>query len=225
NMNDADAEHSIETADRSERLESWKEIAAYLGRGVTTVQRWEQQEGLPIHRLPHAKKGSIFALKSELDEWRRARTQLGPLHQDAVVDPPPDDHPLPLDPRRPVRLGRRAGVVLAALLALVITWLVMSHGFGPRSVDAIGRGESSVVPRPLANDAAPELCPSLSPDGSRVVYYWGRDRDPGLYIKPLDGAPRRLSTGGAGEPFWCGYPKWSPSGDFIAFLAMGDGES
>ena len=24
-----------------DRLDSWKEIAAYLGRDVTTVQRWE----------------------------------------------------------------------------------------------------------------------------------------------------------------------------------------
>jgi hypothetical protein len=58
-----------------DRLDPWKEIAAYLGRGVTTVQRWEQDEGLPIHRLPHAKKGSVLAFKSELDAWRTARAQ------------------------------------------------------------------------------------------------------------------------------------------------------
>jgi hypothetical protein len=33
------------------RLDSWKEIASYLGRGVRTVQRWECEEGLPVHRL------------------------------------------------------------------------------------------------------------------------------------------------------------------------------
>ena len=26
-----------------DRLDSWKEIAAYLGRGVRTVQRWERR--------------------------------------------------------------------------------------------------------------------------------------------------------------------------------------
>ena len=36
-----------------DRLDSWKEIAAYLGRGVRTVQRWEREEGLPVHRLAH----------------------------------------------------------------------------------------------------------------------------------------------------------------------------
>src|SRR3954447_2325268 len=30
------------------RLESWKEIAAYVNRHVTTVRRWEKQEGLPL---------------------------------------------------------------------------------------------------------------------------------------------------------------------------------
>ena len=43
------------------RLESWKEIAAYLGRDVTTVRRWEKREGLPVHRLHHSKLGSLHA--------------------------------------------------------------------------------------------------------------------------------------------------------------------
>ena len=33
-----------------DRLDSWKEIAAYLNRDVTTVQRWEKREGMPVHR-------------------------------------------------------------------------------------------------------------------------------------------------------------------------------
>ena len=52
-----------------DRLDSWKEIAAYLKRDVSTVQRWEKKEGLPIHRLPHDKLGSVFAFRSELDTW------------------------------------------------------------------------------------------------------------------------------------------------------------
>jgi TolB-like protein/Tfp pilus assembly protein PilF len=55
------------------RLESWKEIAAYFKRDVTTVRRWERQEGLPIHRLHHRKLGSVFAYRSELDDWRGRR--------------------------------------------------------------------------------------------------------------------------------------------------------
>src|SRR6187401_3319957 len=67
-----------------DRLESWKEIAAYLKRDVTTVQRWEKREGLPVHRHLHDKSGSVFALKHELDRWRRVRTRA----PDAAVDLP-----------------------------------------------------------------------------------------------------------------------------------------
>ena len=31
------------------RLESCKQIAAYLDRHITTVRRWEKQESLPVH--------------------------------------------------------------------------------------------------------------------------------------------------------------------------------
>ena len=33
-----------------DRLDSWKEIAAYLDRDVTKVQRWEKREGMPVSR-------------------------------------------------------------------------------------------------------------------------------------------------------------------------------
>lgn len=51
------------------RLDSWKEIAAYLNRGTRTVQRWEREAALPIHRLQHEKLGSVYAFRSELDSW------------------------------------------------------------------------------------------------------------------------------------------------------------
>lgn len=57
----------------SERLDSWKEIAAYLHRDVTTVQRWEKREGMPVHRHLHDKRGSVYALAPELDAWRHNR--------------------------------------------------------------------------------------------------------------------------------------------------------
>jgi TolB-like protein/Tfp pilus assembly protein PilF len=51
------------------RLNSWKEIAAYLEKDVRTVQRWEKNEGLPVHRKPHDKLSSVYAYQSELDAW------------------------------------------------------------------------------------------------------------------------------------------------------------
>ena len=52
----------------SERLDSWKKIAAYLKRDESTVRRWEK-EGLPVHRHAHRKKASIYAYRSEIDDW------------------------------------------------------------------------------------------------------------------------------------------------------------
>lgn len=65
----------VPTAEKApeERLDSWKEIATYLGRDVTTVQRWEKREGMPVHRHLHEKRGSVYALTSELDAWRKTR--------------------------------------------------------------------------------------------------------------------------------------------------------
>lgn len=56
-----------------QRIESWKGIADYFRRGVRTVQRWEREEGLPVHRLQHDKLGSVFAIPAELDQWRNRR--------------------------------------------------------------------------------------------------------------------------------------------------------
>jgi TolB-like protein/Tfp pilus assembly protein PilF len=56
-----------------DRLDSWKEIAVYLDRDVTTVQRWEKREGMPVHRHQHDRMGSVYAFRSELDTWVESR--------------------------------------------------------------------------------------------------------------------------------------------------------
>jgi Helix-turn-helix domain len=56
-----------------DRLDSWKEIAEYLNRDVTTVQRWERREGMPVHRHLHDRMGSVYASRAELDAWMRSR--------------------------------------------------------------------------------------------------------------------------------------------------------
>src|SRR5256885_13487955 len=57
----------------SDRLDSWKDIAAYLKRDVTTVQRWEKRERMPVHRHQHDRLGSVYAFRSELDPWVQSR--------------------------------------------------------------------------------------------------------------------------------------------------------
>ena len=51
------------------RLDAWKEIASYLRRSEKTVRRWEETEGLPIHRLAHERGSSIYAYPEELRSW------------------------------------------------------------------------------------------------------------------------------------------------------------
>ena len=40
---------------------------------MTTVQRWEKREGMPVHRHVHDKMGSVYAFRSDLDAWARSR--------------------------------------------------------------------------------------------------------------------------------------------------------
>jgi tetratricopeptide (TPR) repeat protein len=67
------AEKHAEQDSRGKRLESWKEIAGYLNRHVTTIRRWEKDEALPVHRQRHTKLGSIYAYTRELDAWFEGR--------------------------------------------------------------------------------------------------------------------------------------------------------
>lgn len=70
--------HDRVSAAPDDRLDSWKDIASYLGRSVRTVRRWEA-EGLPVHRHMHQALGSVYGYKSEIDAWRRspARSRSG----------------------------------------------------------------------------------------------------------------------------------------------------
>src|SRR6516164_5920145 len=63
-------------SERGERLEGWKQIAAYLKRDVRTVQRWERTEQFPVRRQMHRKLGSVRAFKDELDRWMDQRCSL-----------------------------------------------------------------------------------------------------------------------------------------------------
>src|SRR5215471_12860134 len=73
-----------------DRLDSWKEIAAYLRRDVTTVQRWEKREKMPVHRHLHDKLGSVYAYRSELDAWTSSRKLAQAPPREGKETPEPD---------------------------------------------------------------------------------------------------------------------------------------
>ena len=80
-----------------DRLDSWKEIAGYLNRDVTTVQRWEKREKMPVHRHVHDRMGSVYASRVELDAWARSRNlQATPENENNA----PSSNPQVLAPRR-----------------------------------------------------------------------------------------------------------------------------
>jgi tetratricopeptide (TPR) repeat protein len=57
---------------RGDRLDCWKEIAAYLGRSEKTVRRWETDKGLPTHRAPGAGRTAVYAFTAELNLWLKS---------------------------------------------------------------------------------------------------------------------------------------------------------
>jgi len=88
------------------RLDSWKEIAAYLKRDERTVRRWER-EGLPVHRHMHKKQASIYAYKAEIEAWWS--------HGCQRLEPAGASRP-----GRPVILWFLAGLVAAGLLVFLV---------------------------------------------------------------------------------------------------------
>jgi serine/threonine-protein kinase len=44
-----------------------------LNFDIRTIQRWERTRGLPVRRLPGGARPGVYAVKSELDAWRRSR--------------------------------------------------------------------------------------------------------------------------------------------------------
>jgi Flp pilus assembly protein TadD len=114
-----------------DRLDSWKEIAAYLNRDVTTVQRWEKREGMPVHRHLHDRMGSVYASRAELDAWTRSR-KLSAAQENGNSAPSPNPPALPpgvtmsTSPARRGYPARRfvlmAGVAAFLIVAALATW-------------------------------------------------------------------------------------------------------
>ena len=60
---------NLNAASPNLRLNSWKEIACYLDRGVRTIPRWDQELHLPVHRIGRSRRSPVYTLVSELPFW------------------------------------------------------------------------------------------------------------------------------------------------------------
>jgi len=63
-------------------LNSWKEVADYVGRSARTLQRWEKSWKLPMHRPAGRMRSAVIAVTSEIDDWIR-QTPVAGLTKDA----------------------------------------------------------------------------------------------------------------------------------------------
>lgn len=95
----------------ADRLDSWKEIAAHIGRDVRTAIRWEHERGLPVHRLPGGRRGVVFAYRDEVDRWLLSAAEAG--------GPVPPTRPTW---RRAVVLPSLAATALVLTLAFAALW-------------------------------------------------------------------------------------------------------
>jgi len=100
------------------RLDSWKEIAAYLNRDVATAQRWEKREGMPVHRHVHDKRGSVYAFGPELVAWLESRRQ--GLGEEEVVQKFEAPEEAEAAPRRKTVLQARGWLAVAGVVVVVL---------------------------------------------------------------------------------------------------------
>jgi Tol biopolymer transport system component len=230
-----------------DRLGSWKAIAAYLKRDMTTVQRWERREGMPIHRHVHDKRGSVYAFRSELDAWLKERrpppageprprlkrwlvaTAAGVLAAAAVgwrLLAPEPAPPNPLANARIAPLTDFEGLEEAAAISRdgkFVAFLSDRSGTLDAWVTQIGTDEF----RNLTKASAPELqnpevrTVGFTPDGSFVTL-WTRAGGPGgavnVWAVPTIGGALREYRSGAVEM------DWSSDGQRLVFHTTGPGD-
>jgi Tol biopolymer transport system component len=217
-----------------ERLESWKEIAAYLRRDVRTVQRWEKYEGLPVHRHLHRRVASVYALVAELDTWMASR------HNQPAPDDPPKRSWIP------VAIGVVA-VALAAVLVILSPGLLATKVLPGLSVRRVWIGPDldrlgPVTPdgrhllfmdktsetlavldlttgkhRPLMQappGGGESLSQAVSADGRWVAYNWTRGFNQELRTIGMNGQDDRLVFRNPNISA-ISVEGWSPDGKFI----------
>jgi Tol biopolymer transport system component len=205
------------------RLDSWKDIAAYLNRSVRTVRRWEEQQMLPVHRVGHQKGGSVYAYTTELDAWWESRKL-----QDESTQLPDQEPPRLLVESSggahnssvhasalPTAAASRSAQTHFYLWLLAAVAGVLVAFYGVQHIPT--RDSESLTVTPLTAFPGKEVQPSLSPDGNQVAFAFdgGRSSNYDIYVKAIGfEETTRLTSDPADDMS----PSWSPDGQKIAFL-------
>ena len=186
--------HELPNGPNEGRLDSWKKIAVYLKRDITTVQRWEKREGMPVHRHLHGKMGSVYAFQSELDAWMQGRSDQQPL---GATEAGPDDE-LTSRPggAAPVRYRWAALIIVGALAvaAIVLTiWFERSDHFWRNPF--AGAAYQSVTGFDGRNEAA-----AVSRDGQFIAFLSDRGGRTDVWVTQVgSGRFHNLTRGLDGE--------------------------
>jgi hypothetical protein len=155
-------------------LNGWKEIAAYLGKSVRSVQRWEATLGLPVHRIRTPDGQIVYSERKEIDDWRR-RLEAQPVPE--PEDPAnPEALPEAIAPPGPDRrhIAKRLAPVWLVAVGIVLIGIGLIAG---RSISPRPPGAFSV-------EFAGRSLQGLNSKGE-VVWSFGFDRDvTGGHLKP-----------------------------------------
>ncbi|MGB7727235.1 MAG: hypothetical protein WBL50_04340 [Candidatus Acidiferrum sp.] len=123
-----------ERAQRSSgrKLDTWKEIAAFFGRDERTVKRWEKERGLPVHRLPGRRRGTVYAFSEELTAWLRSSEDLVSLEdpitkEDSGVVPAVESLPVKASTAPPWWRGLGIALVVMILVLFGFARLFKLH--------------------------------------------------------------------------------------------------
>ena len=190
----------------SDRLDSWKEIAAYLRRSERTVRRWEQTESLPTRRHEHHRRASVYAYRSELDQWWEARGSTVARTEPEVARPPR------------ARLQRVLGVSILAIAAVLSYRWLGSRNASLETPTGVWRTTA------ITSYPGIEQFPSFSPDEQRLAFAWRREKSDNfdIYVQQVrSGNPVQLTT----HPHHDWSPAWSPDGGSIAFIRFSPGSN
>ena len=200
------APSDVDTSPAGERLESWKEIAAYLNRSVRTLHRWEREEGLPVHRQLHKELGSVFAYKSELDAWSRARSVRAEVCENNG------------EPGSPNRSRILVTITLPVAVVLIASFsYLVARGSRP---ERSGQDPYLASLELISTFSGSHRWPSLSPDGRRLAFVSDAGGTAQVWIKNLaTGEPVQLTF----DDTPASRPRWSAQGDRIVYSRLGNG--
>lgn len=159
-----------------QRFDGWKAIANFLGRERSTASRWARERGLPIHRVPGGRTGTVYALRSELEHWLASGsvddeyTHIAAADDVAIANPSTDQR----------RTGNAyAAIALLLACALIAVWWITGSASGaakaPVSIAAVASSNAKPETVEFAGALTADLARFASVSANLAVF----EREPG----------------------------------------------